>query len=162
MKKNYITTIILIIVIVVGVLLLYQFFVYRNNNSINYIAISDTVMVNNVIFNVDIANTKKEIESGLSGRKELLENNGMLFVFEKSGVYPFWMKDMNFPIDIIWIDKNLKIIYIKEKAEPNSYPKIFNTKAKALYVLEVNAGEVKKNKIKIGNIIILNTHNTKQ
>ena len=67
------------------------------------------------IIKVDISDTDCKRELGLSGRKNLLEDVGMLFVFNKEGNYPFWMKEMNFPIDIIWIDENFIIIYIKKE-----------------------------------------------
>ena len=62
---------------------------------------------------VDLALTAAEQMQGLSGRTELKENEGMLFIFPQSGNYPFWMKDMNFPIDMIWLGEDLKVIYIK-------------------------------------------------
>ena len=62
---------------------------------------------------------------------------------------------MDFPIDIIWIDENKKIIDLTEDARPDSYPQTFVSKNPALYVLEVNAGTIKKYEIKIGEEIFL-------
>jgi uncharacterized membrane protein (UPF0127 family) len=58
---------------------------------------------------VDVAYSSLDQQRGLGGKQEIGANQGMLFVFDRPGKYIFWMKDMNFPIDIIWIDKNLKI-----------------------------------------------------
>ena len=62
------------------------------------------------------------------------------------------MKEMNFPIDIIWLDENLKIVAIKENAMTESYPEVFTPSTPARYVLEVPAGFVQKNKISVGMI----------
>ncbi len=102
---------------------------------------------------VDLTLTEDKQEMGLSGREELEENEGMLFIFERSGNYPFWMKDMNFPIDIIWFDENLKVIYIKKDARPELYPEIYNPNKEAKYVLEVVSGFSDKNNLKEGDKI---------
>lgn len=104
---------------------------------------------------VDLAITAGEQEMGLSGRENLLENTGMLFVFEKEGIYPFWMKDMNFPIDMIWINGGMRVVYIQENATPESYPEIFDPKTNAKYVLEVPAGFSKNNNLKVGDKVLL-------
>lgn len=112
------------------------------------------VSVGDTILNVAISDTDKERSRGLSGHKTLLLNEGMLFVFERPSRYGFWMKDMNFPIDIAWIDENKKIIYIEENVLPESFPKIFQPPASALYVLEVSSDFIFTNKIKIGDSVI--------
>ncbi len=162
MKKCYIRAIVLI-VLFTGVFLLYPRIIHKNGNIDGVVSIlSDTITVNDVVFKINIADTKLERTRGLSGMKMLPKNEGLLFIFDTTGVYPFWMKDMNFPIDIIWVDENLEIVYIKENATPESFPELFNSKIKALYVLEVNAGEIKKNKIKIGDNLILGLIEIKQ
>ena len=100
---------------------------------------------------VELALNKETQERGLSGRKKLGENEGMLFVFDHPAQYPFWMKDMNFPIDIIWIDENSKVVYIKKDAQPKSYPAVFSPDRDSKYVLEVVAGFSDKYNIKIGD-----------
>lgn len=111
---------------------------------------------------VELAVTVAERTQGLSGRKSLDEGTGLLFIFEKSGLYPFWMKDMNFPIDIIWLapsdgdDQDLKIVYIKHNATPSSYPETFGPDKDAQYILEVVSGFSEKNNLKVGDTVILN------
>ncbi|MFA6077853.1 MAG: DUF192 domain-containing protein [Candidatus Paceibacterota bacterium] len=112
------------------------------------------VSIGDVVINTFISETREERSRGLSGRKALLPNEGMLFVFEKPDLYGFWMKDMNFGIDIIWIDENKKIIYMEENILPESFPIIFQPILPALYVLEVPSGFVFTNKIKIGDSVI--------
>ncbi|MCX6751552.1 MAG: DUF192 domain-containing protein, partial [Candidatus Nomurabacteria bacterium] len=90
-------------------------------------------------------------EKGLSGRKSLNEDQGMLFVFYKSEIYPFWMKDMNFAIDIIWIDEDFRVVFIKKNASTQSYPETFTPNQNARYVLEGSAGFSEKNNLKVGD-----------
>jgi uncharacterized membrane protein (UPF0127 family) len=63
------------------------------------------------------------------------------------------MKEMNFPIDIIWVSSEKKIIYIKENATPASYPELFQPEDDAMVVLEVPAGDAKKYNFSIGEEI---------
>ncbi len=96
---------------------------------------------------------------GLSGRADLSENQGMLFVYDKPDIYSFWMKDMNFPIDIIWIDQDYKIVDIAENISPDSFPQTFQPLKPAQYILEVNAGFSARNGIEIGNVAYFNYKN---
>jgi uncharacterized membrane protein (UPF0127 family) len=111
-----------------------------------------TLKINDVTINVGIADTDEKRVQGLSGREKLSENEGLLFVFEKEGYYGFWMKDMNFPIDIIWLDKDKKVIKIESSISPETYPKVFSPSSLSLYVLETNSGFAQKSKIKIGDL----------
>ncbi len=80
----------------------------------------------------------------------------MLFVFDKPDIYSFWMKDMLFPIDMIWISEDGKVVYIERDARPESYPNSFIPDAPAKYVLEVNAGFSEKNNLKVGDKVEIN------
>lgn len=62
----------------------------------------------------------------------------MLFVFPEAGLHRFWMKDMNFPIDIYWLGKNYEVVDVAKNVPPESYPKTFSPKSPANYVLETN------------------------
>jgi len=97
-----------------------------------------------------IADTGEKIERGLGGFQALDKNHGMLFVLKSEGLYPFWMKGMLFPIDIIWINNDLKVVYIKQNADPASYPEVFYPDTPASYVLEVPAGTSFRHNFKIG------------
>jgi len=108
------------------------------------------------IFEVEIADDSVEQSRGLSGRSSLPENQGMLFVFSDQAIRSFWMRGMNFPLDIIWISGD-EIIGFSENLPPaNSidYP-LFSPPAPVDKVLEINAGLVKKFGIKIGDGIVL-------
>lgn len=114
---------------------------------------------------INLALIPAEQAQGLSGRSELKENEGMLFIFPEPGQYNFWMKDMNFPIDIIWLDEDLKIVYIKKDARPESYPETYGPASPSQggpdvslmnvkYVLEVVSGFSDKNNLKVGDRVI--------
>jgi len=104
---------------------------------------------------VDPALTEAEQTQGLSGRQNLLPDTGMLFVFNKPGYYPFWMPDMNFSIDMIWLTADMKVDYIEKNATPESYPAIFGPKDNnTLYVLEVPSGFANNNHLQIGDGVV--------
>lgn len=111
------------------------------------------VVVNNQKWRVEVANTSALRTRGLSYRESLAENSGMLFVFDKPDFYGFWMLGMKFPIDIIFIDENMKIVDIFRDVKPETYPNSFKPSKKSLYVFEVNSGESKN--LKIGDIVRL-------
>ena len=108
------------------------------------------IIIGDRVIKVESAESVMEKQKGLSGRNFMRTNNGMLFIFSQSDYYPFWMKDMKFPIDIIWIDEKLKIIGFEKNINPNSFPKKFIPQLPAKYVLEVNGGWSDKNEIKEG------------
>jgi uncharacterized membrane protein (UPF0127 family) len=102
---------------------------------------------------LEIADTDEERSKGLSGHVPLEVDEGMLFVFPVSGPYGFWMKDMTFPIDIVWLDEMYRIVYVKEQATPESYPQVFAPGVPARYVVELSSGFFAKNHLHAGNIV---------
>lgn len=123
------------------------------NNTLKVFEKSDEVIIGSHVLKVKIADTNEERMQGLSGKENLEEDEGLLFIFTKPSKYGFWMKDMNFPIDIAWIDKNKIIIHIESDVATTTYPKVFYPNEDALYVLETRASFFEKNKIKIGDIV---------
>ncbi len=119
--------------------------------------VTQVVVGDGTTLNAKVADTPALEERGLSGTAGLGENEAMLFVFDKQGLYPFWMKDMNYPIDMIWMDQEHHVVYIKEHATPGSYPEQFVSQAPALFVLEVQDGFVAKHNIKIADELYFNT-----
>jgi len=111
------------------------------------------VVVGEKTYSVEVRDSNLERSKGLSGHKALLDNEGMLFIFEKPGSYGFWMKEMLFPIDIIWIDENFVINHIESAVSPETYPKVFYPTSEILYVLEVSSGQASSSKIKIGDTV---------
>lgn len=99
-----------------------------------------TIRVGDQELFVEIADTLQLQVRGLSGRPSLGEQEGMLFVYESPQILSFWMKDMNFAIDIIWIDGNRAITGIIANVSPDTFPQTFSSVSPAQYVLEVPAG----------------------
>lgn len=110
------------------------------------------VLGNTGIF-VTVADTPEKRARGLSLRKQLAPDEGMFFVFPDAEQYGFWMKDMLFPIDIIWFDANRQIVDVKKGAEPSSYPDVFTPNASSQYVLEVSAGFFTNHHLRIGDTL---------
>lgn len=109
------------------------------------------VVLGGKVFIVDIANTPTLREQGLSGRKSLALDNGMFFIFDKSDKYGFWMNDMNFPIDIIWISSDMHIVHIEKSLATSTYPKIYYPETEAQFVLEISSGQSDVLKLKNGD-----------
>jgi len=89
---------------------------------------------------VEIASTTESRITGLSHRKSLPKGTGLLFVFERPGRLGIWMKDMLFPIDIYWFDKDFKLVDTRYSIGPETYPDVFYPKSDAVYVLETQEG----------------------
>lgn len=104
-------------------------------------------------FTLEISDTEALRARGLSYRGGLPENGGMLFIFPAPGVYQFWMKDMNFPIDIIWLDQNKKVVHIEHSLATSTYPNSFGPTTQTQYVIELLAGEVKRISLTLGEKI---------
>jgi len=112
-------------------------------------------VIGDSIIEIEVADSEDERVIGLSNHTELLDNKGMFFIFKKEDYHGIWMKDMDFAIDIIWIDDMMKIIHIEENISPDSYPKVFAPDRKAKFVLEVPAEYVKKEGIKVSDWVNL-------
>ncbi|WP_298487823.1 DUF192 domain-containing protein [uncultured Maribacter sp.] len=102
--------------------------------------------------NIEIAETEYETQTGLMYRKGMATNEGMLFIFPDVRMHSFYMKNTQFPLDIIYIDENLKIASFQENAKPldeTSLSSIVPVK----YVLEVNAGLAEKWILEVGDTV---------
>lgn len=140
-KKN------LYLIILVSLALIFAAGVFLNKKDTSS---HKKIIIGNTVVKVEIAESMAEKQKGLSGRNFMRKNNGMLFIFSQPDSYPFWMKNMKFPIDIIWLDENLQIINIEKNITPDTFPKKFMPRLPAKYALEVNGGWSDKNKIKEG------------
>lgn len=110
--------------------------------------------INNKTFALYVAKSGKDKEIGLSKYNKISENQGMIFQFEKDGFYPFWMKEMKFPIDIIYINDGKIVTVYKNVPTPSSSnpsPPIYTNLEPADTVLEVNAGLSQKYNFKEGD-----------
>ena len=110
-------------------------------------------VVKNLDLNLEVADTDAKREQGLSGRSKLPDNQGMLFSFEQPSFQSFWMKDMSFSLDFLWLDENKEIVDLTQNVAPETYPGTFSPKKPVKYVVEVGAGYVEANSLKIGETL---------
>ena len=117
-----------------------------------------TLQINDSIIKAEVAETSSQRSKGLGGREQLASNSGMLFVFEKSDKYPFWMKGLKFPLDFVWIKDDTVIDFLENipppsAAQVDSSLPIYSSKTEINKILEVNAGTVQRLNIKAGDKI---------
>ena len=149
MKKK---THLIILLVVLGLLIVISLVGFHNNNKKDEVK---QVCINEMCFEVEVADDDKERQIGLMNRDFLEEDKGMLFVFPESDIHSFWMKDTLISLDMIWINENGEIVFIKENATPLS-EEIISPNMEALYVLEVNDGIVEKYGIGVGDEVEIN------
>jgi len=141
--------ILFLLVILAGLLLGAKFLAPKNT--------APQIVINGQTILVEMADTPAKIVQGLSGREKLPENAGMLFIFKKADEYTFWMKDMKFNLDFVFI-RGQKVINLAENIPfpgPNQEPQTVVVAQPFDQVLEINAGQIKKLNLKIGNSTIL-------
>ena len=109
-----------------------------------------------IFVEVEVADTKELRALGLSGRTELGDYQGMLFIMDTQEIHPFWMKDMEISLDILYIDSNGVIVDIFENQKPCTpamCPSI-QSPYPSKYVLEVVDGFVEVNRVEVGNEVV--------
>lgn len=115
-----------------------------------------TISINGINVTMAIASTDEQRIRGLSGIEKMNENEGMLFLFDKPSKQGFWMNKMNFPIDIIWLDSNNKVVHIEKQLEPCKLflaCPVYNPEVDSLYVIELRSGFADEHSIKNDMII---------
>ncbi len=147
----------LLLLLVIVILLVYLFFQFAGTllaPGVSKLSIGEVCIKNNC-FQVEIAKTALERDKGLMYREKLDRDKGMLFIFNKEGIYPFWMKNTLIPLDIVWIDANNKVVFVGENVQPCKTlicsSVVPNSKAK--YVLEINSGICQEIGLKVGDEI---------
>lgn len=159
MKKTY--TLILVVTLLITSLISSVALMIITSDKPNVTSSYDTqIKINEVVLFVEIADDKVSRAKGLSGRTHLTDDNGMLFVFPAPQKVSFWMKDMLFPIDIVFI-KNAKVVHIEHNVPNpspdtplNELPSYVSPKPVDM-VLEVTAGWSVENDIEIGDVLEL-------
>lgn len=104
---------------------------------------------------VDIADTESARKQGLSGRAGLEEARGMLFVFDEPGYHGMWMKDMQFPIDVVWVSEDLRVVEVVHRLDPDTYPQIFEPPQPAKYMIETKVNFTETFGIQVGDSVRL-------
>ena len=127
-------------------------------NSLEAVKNKAEIKIDNQIIIAEVAHDEESRTKGLSGRESLNINEGMFFVFEEPGIYPFWMKGMKFPIDMVWIDSDNKIVNINENVPPeigvaDENLAQYKSDGPIKRVLELHAGRVRLLNAKIGDEI---------
>ncbi|MDQ4066497.1 MAG: DUF192 domain-containing protein [Thermoproteota archaeon] len=114
------------------------------------------VTMNGLVLVADIAATDEQRTKGLSVKDRLGENEAMLFVFDNEAEHTFWMKNMKFPIDIIWLDSDKTIVHIEHNLQPCSFELLcptYKPNVESLYVLETVGGFAEKHDIVKGTMV---------
>ncbi|HHL32023.1 MAG TPA: DUF192 domain-containing protein [Oceanospirillales bacterium] len=129
-----------------------------------------TVSINDYKFSVEVADTDQTRQQGLMYRESMANNAGMLFIFPRQRIQAFWMENTLIPLDIIYFDKNLKLVSIQKNRQPCRLPDRTSAALKGLiytpcpsytsekpakYVLEINAGLADKYHFKQGDELLL-------
>lgn len=139
--------------IIGAIILLIIFLVY-----FSYFKTSVDVCFDGVCVKSEVADSPRERARGLMFRDNLGENNGMIFMFDSSEKHAFWMKNTLIPLDIIWLDENLKVVDITTMTPCKKDPCVsYYPKENSLFVLEVNSGFAQEKGIEVGDTAKLNT-----
>lgn len=135
----------------------------QNPPAIEYTPMKSTVTIGTKTVIVELADTDEEITTGLGGRSSLEHDHGMLFIFNREAAMGFWMKNMHFPIDIIWIKTDTVIAIHQsiavqpENAADADLPQYFPPEP-VTHVLEVPAGWSSANSIKVGDRVVISDY----
>lgn len=118
---------------------------------------AEAVFPDKTVVSLEVARTEPERSRGLMHRTSMPEQAGMIFLFDRPGVYPFWMKNTLIALDMFWTDTSGRIVWIAESVPPCTadpcpeYP----PKAVAQYVIETNAGFAKRHGVQVGDVVTL-------
>ena len=112
-----------------------------------------TLHAGSQMYTLRVANTPPAQQKGLGGLYSLPKNQGMLFTFSGPDVRCFWMKDMRFPLDVIWLDAGKQVVHVERNVAPATFPDEFCPNTPAQYVIELNAGEAARANIQPGETL---------
>ena len=118
-------------------------------------AVIPLTLPSGTVLQVEVMVKDEDRAMGLMFRPSLPKDRGMLFIFERPDFHGIWMKNCRFPIDIVWLDEERKVVHLAEsvppcKAEPCP---VYNPLRRAAYVVELNAGQAKRDKAVLGAAI---------
>jgi uncharacterized membrane protein (UPF0127 family) len=111
---------------------------------------TETLQLQNRTISLEVADTQAKQELGLGQRDSLANNKGMIFTYAQEKELCFWMKDMHFPIDMVWLDGDKRVIHLEANVSPDTYPKTYCPDKPAQYVVELNANVAGQSGIRIG------------
>jgi len=118
-------------------------------------AVIPLTLPSGTVLQVEVMVKDEDRAMGLMFRPSLPKDRGMLFIFERPDFHGIWMKNCRFPIDIVWLDEERKVVHLAEsvppcKAEPCP---VYNPLRRASYVVELNAGQARREKAVLGSTI---------
>jgi|TARA_B100001971_G_scaffold95687_1_gene88444 hypothetical protein len=154
MKRINFVVIVGIIVITTIMILIY----YPVQTSIeSEIVIEASVTINGKTIEIEIADEPDERSRGLMFRESLTKDTGMLFLFDREDFYSFWMMNVNFNLDLIWINSNGNVVHI-ERDVPSCFMNCptYAPKEAARYVLELNSGVANELDLLVGSFVSIN------
>jgi len=129
--------------ILISFLIFWQFYKEPSYRSFVAFAPQDLrqIKIKDQVFKLEVADTLAKKQKGLADRESMPQNYGMIFIFEKKGIYSFWMKEMRFPLDFLWIDGD-KIVEITRNVPVPSDEDflIYQPQVPVNKVIELNAG----------------------
>jgi uncharacterized protein len=150
MSRNLLT-----FAVILGIIIALAYYAFSNIQSRRN---EKTADIHGHIIQLEVADTPQKQTTGLSQRSSLAQDRGMLFVFQKPDNYSFWMKDMRFPIDIIFL-KGEKVVSIYNDIQPQLHKEnaanltIYSPEVPSDRVIEINAGLAKKYGLKVNDIV---------
>lgn len=166
---------VLFVIALLGILLFLFISTNKNFNISSFVSIisqpqdgvidQKTAIVSNdrVSLKLEVADTSEKREQGLSGREDLGNFDGMLFVFPELSYQTFWMKDMNFDLDMIWLDEKGTVVQIDRNVKASGYdqenPDLsekISSRSEIKYVLELNSGKSDLLNIRVGDKFTIN------
>lgn len=110
-----------------------------------------TLKLSGVWYHITVMRTDAEREKGLSGTDSLPEGQAMVFAFPSDKQWGIWMKEMNYPIDIVWLNSDREVVHTVKNAQPSSYPDtIFRPDVDSRYVIELPSGTIERTGITKG------------
>jgi hypothetical protein len=107
------------------------------------------------ILNLELATTPKQREQGLMNRTQMASDTGMLFIFPEEQPLTFWMRNTFIPLDIVFMDNELRVINIHKNTKTNQISELYASTRPARYVLEVNAGWTDQHQLQAGDQLVL-------
>ncbi|MDH4330778.1 MAG: DUF192 domain-containing protein [Candidatus Moranbacteria bacterium] len=139
----------LLLIIICGAYFLVSNNFFRNSVRGNSI---ERVVIDEAVFRVETVSDEQKLQKGLGKRKWMCSNCGMIFRFQESKKHAFWMKDMRFPLDIIWISDG-KIVWIEKNVSHENQQKIYNPFVDTDSVLELRSGSCDEHEIEVGDYV---------
>ena len=159
MSRRKKMTLLILGIILIVVALAWMLWFFNKTSQANPALPEETLSINGHSFTVEVASTALQKSTGLSFRAGLADDHGMLFTFATPSVQNFWMKDMNFPLDMIWIGNDTVLGFAENAAPQPGDPlwklKIYSSPPDTDTVLEVTAGTVARDGIKAGDNVLM-------